>query len=81
MIGPVYRNGDTATPWQIITEGVLAGDPYEMWDEVVVLQMLEAPYPVVVMKKDDSRWKKMVRIGDAELVRMGADRRVEKYRD
>ena len=80
MIGPVYRNGPDATPWQLIAEGVLAGDPYEMWKEVVVLQMLEAPYPVVVMEKEDSRWKKMARIGDVELVKMGADRRAEKRR-
>ena len=78
MIGDIYRNGPTATPWQIIAEGVLAGEPTEMWKEVVVLQMLEVPYPVVVMEKNDTRWKKMARIDRMELAMMAADKRAEE---
>ena len=78
MIGPIYRKDSNATPWQLIAEGVLAGEPNEMWKEVVVLQLLEVPYPVVVMEKDDARWKAMEMVGEKELVMISAEKRAEK---
>jgi hypothetical protein len=78
MIGEIIKYRKDGTPWQIIAEGVLAKrDLREDWPEVVVLQMLDPPYPVIVMEKSDSRWKRMEPVGNAELVRMGADRRAE----
>ena len=80
MIGEVIKYRVDGTPWQIIAEGVLAKrDLQEEWPEVVVLQMLDAPYPVVVMEKSDPRWKRMMPVGDAELVRKGADIRHSRY--
>lgn len=78
MIGTIMQNGKGATPWQIVAEGVFAKRSlHEDWPEVVVLQMLDPPYPVVVMEKGDSRWKRMTEVSDAELVMMAAEKRAK----
>lgn len=77
MIGNVYKLREDGTPWQIIAEGVLAKGPQDVWPEVVVMQMLEAPYPVIVMERGDSRFAGMVLVDDRELVMMSADRRAK----
>lgn len=76
MIGNIYKLGD-GTPWQVIAEGMFAKGAQEVWPEVVVMQMLEAPYPVIVMEKEDSRLTGIVLMDDRELVMMGADRRAK----
>ena len=76
MIGDIYKLKD-GTPWQVITEGVLAKGSQDIWPKVVIMQLLEPPYPVVVMEKGDSRLADMEWIGDGQLVMMAANRRAE----
>lgn len=79
MIGTIMKNSRDATPWQVIAEGVFAKrNLQEDWPEVVVLQMLDPPYPVVVMEKSDSRWSRLIKVDDAELVMAAANNRARK---
>lgn len=77
MIGDIYRLKEDGTPWQVVAEGVLAKGSQDVWPEVAVMQLLEPPYPVVVMEKGDSRLAGMEWIDDGQLVLMAADRRAE----
>lgn len=69
MVGPIYRKGNNH--FQLLATGVLEGPPDKWWEEVVVLQMLEAPWGVVVMRKE--RLDDMEEVTDRELVVMGRE--------
>ena len=77
MIGNIYKLKEDGTPWQVIAEGVFAKGSQDVWPEVVVMQLLEPPYPVVVMEKGDSRLAGMEYIYDGQSVLMAANRRAE----
>ena len=69
MVGPIYRKKNNH--FQLLATGVLEGPPDKWWDEVVVLQMLEAPWGVVVMRKE--KLNDLEEVTDKELVVMGRE--------
>lgn len=69
MIGPVYKKNGSY--FQLLATGVLEGPPDTWWKEVIVLQMLDAPWGVVVMEKE--RLDDLEEVADGELVVLGRE--------
>jgi len=69
MVGPIYKKGNNY--YQLLATGALEGLPNAWWEEVAVLQLLQAPWSVLIVPKDKLAW--LEEVSDEEIVVMGRE--------
>lgn len=70
MVSDIWKD-KKGNHYQILADGVLYGPPDRWWDRVKVLQMLEAPWGVVVVRDGEVELEKVT---EKELVLLGRER-------